>query len=149
MIPNYHSWHTLQNDLLIPNTKSCRKPDTKNWYHKTIGKKNKEKTLYINNIWLIYSTSRKSNTKNLLFPKVPCVVSLYIWIQKNGCIIKETIPTPFRNYRPSAKGLHLIDTFSACTGEKPGRYLIPYFSGFCPAWTIREHYYDTKNLREK
>ena len=37
-----------------------------------------------------------------------------------------------------------IDTFSACTGEKPGRYLIPYFSGFCPAWTIREHYYDTK-----
>ncbi len=26
-----------------------------------------------------------------------------------------------------------IDTFSACTGEKPGRYLIPYFSGFCPA----------------
>ncbi len=33
---------------------------------------------------------------------------------------------------------------SACTGEKPGRYLIPYFSGFCPAWTIREHYYDTK-----
>ncbi|RGQ98053.1 hypothetical protein DWY70_22510, partial [Bacteroides fragilis] len=45
---------------------------------------------------------------------------------------------------PSVKGLHLIDTFSACTGEKPGRYLIPYFSGFCPAWTIREHYYDTK-----
>jgi len=45
--------------------------------------------------------------------------------------------------------LHLIDTFSACTGEKPGRYLIPYFSGFCPAWTIREHYYDTKNFREK
>jgi hypothetical protein len=42
--------------------------------------------------------------------------------------------------------LHLIDTFSACTGEKPGRYLIPYFSGFCPAWTIREHYYDTKTL---
>ena len=40
--------------------------------------------------------------------------------------------------------LQLIDTFSACTGEKPGRYLIPYFSGFCPAWTIREHYYDTK-----
>ena len=36
------------------------------------------------------------------------------------------------------------DTFSACTGEKPGRNLIPYFSGFCPAWTIREHYYDTK-----
>ena len=34
-------------------------------------------------------------------------------------------------------------------GEKPGRYLIPYFSGFCPAWTIREHYYDTKNFREK
>ena len=52
MIPNYHSWHTLQNDLLIPNTKSCRKPDTKNWYHKTLGKKNKEKTLYINNIWI-------------------------------------------------------------------------------------------------
>ncbi|RHB68589.1 hypothetical protein DW169_21600 [Bacteroides intestinalis] len=45
--------------------------------------------------------------------------------------------------------MHLIDTFSACTGEKPGRYLIPYFSGFCPAWTIREHYYDTKNFREK
>jgi hypothetical protein len=40
--------------------------------------------------------------------------------------------------------LYLIDTFSACTGEKPGRNLIPYFSGFCPAWTIREHYYDTK-----
>ncbi|RHL53308.1 hypothetical protein, partial [Phocaeicola vulgatus] len=64
--------------------------------------------------------------------------------QENGCIIKEKTPTPFRNYRPSVKGLHLIDTFSACTGEKPGRYLIPYFSGFCPAWTIREHYYDTK-----
>ncbi len=36
------------------------------------------------------------------------------------------------------------DTFSACTGEKPGRYLIPYFSGFYPTWAIREHYYDTK-----
>ena len=93
---------------------------------------------------LHFQTSRKSNTKNLLFPKVPCVVSLYTWIQENGCIIKERTPTPFRNYRPSAKGLHLIDTFSACTGEKPGKYLIPYFSGFCPAWTIREHYYDTK-----
>ena len=32
-------------------------------------------------------------------------------------IIKETILTPFRNYRPSAKGLHLIDTFSASIGE--------------------------------
>ncbi|MFK1923120.1 hypothetical protein ACIXGC_22840, partial [Bacteroides fragilis] len=42
-------------------------------------------------------------------------------IQENGCIIKEKTPTPFRNYRPSVKGLHLIDTFSACTGEKPGR----------------------------
>ncbi|WP_207895186.1 hypothetical protein, partial [Bacteroides sp. AM37-9] len=67
-------------------------------------------------------------------------------IQENGCIIKEKTPTPFRNYRPSAKGLHLIDTFSACTGEKPGRNLIPYFSGFYPTWTIREHYYDTKKL---
>ncbi|WP_230592784.1 hypothetical protein, partial [Bacteroides fragilis] len=67
----------------------------------------------------------------------------------NGCIIKEKTPTPFRNYRPSAKGLHLIDTFSISTGEKPRRNLIPYFSGFCPAWTIREHYYDTKNFREK
>ena len=66
--------------------------------------------------------------------------------RKNGCIIKEKTPTLFRNYRPSAKGLHLIDTFSISTGEKPGRYLIPYFSGFCPAWTIREHYYDTKTL---
>ena len=93
---------------------------------------------------LHFQSSRKSNTKNLLFPKVLCVVSLYTSIQENGCIIKEKTPTPFRNYRPSAKGLHLIDTFSACTGEKPGRYLIPYFSGFCPAWTIREHYYDTK-----
>ncbi|EDY96212.1 hypothetical protein BACPLE_00553 [Phocaeicola plebeius DSM 17135] len=45
--------------------------------------------------------------------------------------------------------MHLIDTFSACTGEKPGRYLIPYFSGFCPAWTKRKHYYDTKNFRGK
>ena len=98
---------------------------------------------------LHFQSSRKSHTKNLLFPKVPCVVSLYTWIQENGCIIKEKTPTPFRNYRPSVKGLHLIDTFSACTGEKPGRYLIPYFSGFCPAWTIREHYYDTKNFREK
>ncbi len=26
-----------------------------------------------------------------------------------------------------------------CTGEKPGRNLIPYFSGFCRTWTIREH----------
>ncbi|WP_233564207.1 hypothetical protein, partial [Bacteroides sp. AM16-24] len=69
--------------------------------------------------------------------------------QENGCIIKEKTPTPFRNYRPSVKGLHLIDTFSACTGEKPGRYLIPYFSGFCPAWTKRKHYYDTKNFRGK
>ncbi|RHB68569.1 hypothetical protein, partial [Bacteroides uniformis] len=66
--------------------------------------------------------------------------------QENGCIIKEKTPTPFRNCRPSAKGLYLIDTFSISTGEKPGRNLIPYFSGFCPAWTIREHYYDTKKL---
>ncbi|KAB4189435.1 hypothetical protein GAX98_22345 [Phocaeicola vulgatus] len=42
--------------------------------------------------------------------------------------------------------MHLIDTFSACTGEKPGRYLIPYFSGFCPAWTKKEHCYDTNTL---
>ena len=26
---------------------------------------------------LHFQSSRKSNTKNLLFPKVPCVVSLY------------------------------------------------------------------------
>ena len=95
---------------------------------------------------LHFQSSRKSYTKNLLFPKVPCVVSLYSCIHENGCIIKEKTPTPFRNYRPSAKGLHLIDTFSISTGEKPRRNLIPYFSGFCPAWTIREHYYDTKKL---
>ena len=87
---------------------------------------------------LHFQSSRKRHTKNLLVPKVPCVVSLYYFIQENGCIIKEKTPTPFRNYRPSAKGLPLIDTFSDCTGEKPGSYLIPYFSGFCPAWTIRE-----------
>ena len=98
---------------------------------------------------LHFQSSRKSNTKNLLFPKVPCVVSLYTWIQENGCIIKETIPTPFRNYRPSAKGLHLIDTFSISTGEKPGGNLIPYTSGFCRTWTKRKHYFDTKNFREK
>ena len=95
---------------------------------------------------LHFQSSRKSNTKNLLFPKVPCVVSLYTWIQENGCIIKEKTPTPFRNYRPSAKGLHLIDTFSASIGEKPGKKLIPYFSRFYRTWTIREHYYDTKTL---
>ncbi|KXU45340.1 hypothetical protein HMPREF2533_02447, partial [Bacteroides fragilis] len=43
-------------------------------------------------------------------------------------------------------GLHLIDTFSASIGEKPGKKLIPYFSRFYRTWTIREHYYDTKTL---
>ena len=56
------------------------------------------------------------------------------------------IPTPFRNYRPSAKGLHLIDTFSASTGEKPERNLIPYFSRFSRTWTKKEHCYDTNTL---
>ena len=37
-----------------------------------------------------------------------------------------------------------IDTFSACTGEKPERNLIPYFSRFSRTWTKKEHYYDTK-----
>ena len=32
---------------------------------------------------------------------------------------KNETTLTFRNYRPSVKGLHLIDTFSACTGEKP------------------------------
>ena len=56
------------------------------------------------------------------------------------------IPTPFRNYRSSAKGYHLIDTFSATTGEKPGKFLIPYFSRFSWTWTKKEHYYDTNTL---
>ena len=59
------------------------------------------------------------------------------------------IPTLFKNYRPSAKGFHLIDTFSANTGRKPGKNLIPYTSGFCRTWTKRKHYFDTKNFREK
>ncbi|WP_346976342.1 hypothetical protein, partial [Bacteroides xylanisolvens] len=37
-----------------------------------------------------------------------------------------------------------IDTFSASTGEKPGRNLIPYFSRLSRTWTKKEHYYDTK-----
>ena len=56
-----------------------------------------------------------------LFPEVLCVVSLYTWIQENGCIIKEKTPTPFRNYRPSAKGLHLIDTFFCLHWRETGK----------------------------
>lgn len=39
------------------------------------------------------------------------------------------IPTPFRNYRPLAKGFHLIDTFFASTEEKPKRNLYRTLSG--------------------
>jgi hypothetical protein len=46
----------------------------------------------------------------------------------------------------SKKGLHLIDTFSASTGEKPERNLIPYFSRFSRTWRKKEHYYDTNTL---
>ncbi|KAB4263591.1 hypothetical protein GAO43_27650 [Bacteroides thetaiotaomicron] len=42
--------------------------------------------------------------------------------------------------------MHLIDTFSASTGEKPERNLIPYFSRFSRTWTKKEHYYDTNTL---
>ena len=99
------------------------------------------------NMWLIhFPGTQKELHENFLFPKVCCVVSLYTWIQENGCIIKEKTPTLFRNYRPSAKGLHLIDTFSACTGEKPERNLIPYFSRFSRTWTKKEHCYDTNTL---
>ncbi|KAB4110039.1 hypothetical protein GAQ36_20120 [Bacteroides uniformis] len=42
--------------------------------------------------------------------------------------------------------MHLIDTFSACTGEKPERNLIPYFSRFSRTWTKKEHCYDTNTL---
>ncbi|OOD21247.1 hypothetical protein BWP07_21880 [Bacteroides fragilis] len=52
------------------------------------------------------------------------------------------------NISSDRKSISRTDTFSTSTGEKPGRNLIPYFSGFCPAWTIREHYYDTKNKKQ-
>ena len=32
---SYTHLYVLKNSFLIPNTKSCWKPDTKNWYHKT------------------------------------------------------------------------------------------------------------------
>lgn len=105
---------------------------------------------WIYNMWLIhFPENRKELHENFLFPKVCCVVSLHSWIQKDGCTIKGMIPTLFRNCRPSAKGFHLIDTFSANTGRKPGKNLIPHTSEFCRTWTKRKHYYDTKNFREK
>lgn len=56
---------------------------------------------------------------------------------------KGMIPTTFRNYRSSAKGYHLIDTFSASTGNKPGKNLIPHTSRFCRTWMNEKTKNDT------
>lgn len=93
-------------------------------------------------------------TKNLfkeMFFSLKFIVSFPI---ASGAIAREErlhpakgmIPTPFRNYRPSAKGYHLIDTFSTNTGRKLGKKLIPQTSGFCQISTKGEQNYDTKRM---